>query len=142
MCLSKFSSLHWEKAKPRKMDEYETPLLSESPKDSSSASSPSVVVSSLKWILKVVMSVIFVSWVVLLLMYPGNLGDGLVTKWREVSSNTLFGLTGIYFSSKCFVFSVKRSKKCSKLIFILWFRKCMQEACSWSSALRFLLFPS
>uniref|UniRef100_A0A1J3IPT1 ferric-chelate reductase (NADH) n=1 Tax=Noccaea caerulescens TaxID=107243 RepID=A0A1J3IPT1_NOCCA len=94
------------------MDEYETPLLSESPKDSSSTSSPSVVVSSLKWILKVVMSVIFVSWVVLLLMYPGNLGDGLVTKWREVSSNTLFGLTGsmfLIFSAPILVISVLAS---------------------------------
>ncbi|CAA7027473.1 unnamed protein product [Microthlaspi erraticum] len=93
------------------MDEYETPLLSESQKESSS-SSPSVVVSSLKWILRVVMSVIFVSWVVLLLMYPGKLGDGLVTKWREVSSNTLFGVTGsmfLIFSGPILVISVLAS---------------------------------
>ncbi|VYS69839.1 unnamed protein product [Arabidopsis thaliana] len=77
------------------MDDHETPLLS---KDlSSSSSSSSVVVSSLKWILKVVMSVIFVTWVVFLMMYPGSLGDQILTNWRAISSNTLFGLTGSMF---------------------------------------------
>ncbi|KFK22244.1 hypothetical protein AALP_AAs62663U000200 [Arabis alpina] len=74
------------------MDEYETPLLSH--KESSPPSSSSTV---LKWILKVVMSVIFVAWVVFLLMYPGKLGDGLLTKWRAATSNTLFGITGSMF---------------------------------------------
>ncbi|KAF8095630.1 hypothetical protein N665_0328s0009 [Sinapis alba] len=77
------------------MDDHESPLLSK--ESSSSSSSSSVVASSFKWILKVVMSVIFVAWVVFLFMYPGKLGDGFLTNWRAVSSNTLFGTTGSMF---------------------------------------------
>ncbi|XP_010482265.1 PREDICTED: ferric reduction oxidase 7, chloroplastic-like [Camelina sativa] len=78
------------------MDEHKTPLLSND-QSSSSSSSSSVVTSSLKWVLKVVMSVIFVTWVVFLLVYPGTLGDQLVAKWRALSSQSLYGLTGSLF---------------------------------------------
>ncbi|KAL0728425.1 hypothetical protein Bca4012_024518 [Brassica carinata] len=92
------------------MDDHESPLLSK--ESSSSSSSSSVVASSFKWILKVVMSVIFVAWVVFLVMYPGKLGDGIVTNWRAVSSNTLFGTTGsmfLIFSGPILVISVLAS---------------------------------
>ncbi|KAL1225220.1 Ferric reduction oxidase 7 [Cardamine amara subsp. amara] len=88
------------------MDEHKTPLLS---KESSSSS---LVISSLKWILKVVMSVIFVSWVVFIMMYPGNLGDRFLLNWRAVSSKTLFGTTGslfLIFSGPILVISVLAS---------------------------------
>ncbi|KAL0886239.1 hypothetical protein Bca101_010222 [Brassica carinata] len=92
------------------MDDHESPLLSK--ESSLSSSSSSVVASSFKWILKVVMSVIFVAWVVFLVMYPGKLGDGIVTNWRAVSSNTLFGTTGsmfLIFSGPILVISVLAS---------------------------------
>lgn len=77
------------------MDDHESPLLSK--ESSSSSSSSSVVASSFKWILKVLMSVMFVAWVVFLFVYPGKLGDGILTNWRAVSSHTLFGTTGFTF---------------------------------------------
>ena len=87
------------------MDDYETPLLS---KDSSSSSS--VITSSLKWILKVVMSMIFVTWVVfLMMMYPEQLGDDFLT---FVSSKTFLGTTGtmfLIFSCPILVISVLAS---------------------------------
>lgn len=88
------------------MDDHESPLLSKESSLSSSLSS--VVASSFKWILKVVMSVIFVAWVVFLVMYPGKLGDGILTSWRAVSSNTLFGTTGFTF---LLIFRQKKSLK-------------------------------
>ncbi|KAF3566543.1 hypothetical protein DY000_02015536 [Brassica cretica] len=92
------------------MDDHESPLLSK--ESSSSSSSSSVVASSFKWILKVLMSVIFVAWVVFLFVYPGKLGDGILTNWRAVSSHTLFGTTGsmfLIFSGPILVISVLAS---------------------------------
>ncbi|XP_010521417.1 PREDICTED: ferric reduction oxidase 7, chloroplastic-like [Tarenaya hassleriana] len=57
----------------------------------------SVLVSSVKWVLKVVMWVIFLSWVVLILLYPGESCAHLVRKWSNSMSGSLFGITGSMF---------------------------------------------
>ncbi|XP_002519390.2 ferric reduction oxidase 6 isoform X2 [Ricinus communis] len=53
--------------------------------------------SSVKWILKFLMWVIFVSWVAFIFIYPTQFGNELFEKWIHATSGTLFGLSGSIF---------------------------------------------
>ncbi|OMP08093.1 putative ferric-chelate reductase [Corchorus olitorius] len=53
--------------------------------------------STLKWTLKIVMWVIFIAWVGLIFLYPGELGTELVNKIRHATEGTIFGISGSLF---------------------------------------------
>lgn len=54
-------------------------------------------VSSTKWVLKVVMWVVFVFWVLFIFLYPTEFVADLFEKWSVLTSGTLFGITGSVF---------------------------------------------
>lgn len=51
-------------------------------------------VSALKWVLKILMWVIFVAWVALIFLYPSEFGSELTQKFTRATSGTIFGITG------------------------------------------------
>ncbi|OMP08092.1 FAD-binding 8 [Corchorus olitorius] len=53
--------------------------------------------STVKWTLKIVMWVIFIAWVGLIFLYPGEFGFNLAKKIKNVTNNTIFGKTGSNF---------------------------------------------
>ncbi|CAK9153005.1 unnamed protein product [Ilex paraguariensis] len=53
--------------------------------------------SSVKWILKVSMWVIFIAWATFLFVYPLESVTELFDKWIEATRGTVFGLTGSIF---------------------------------------------
>ncbi|XVF83362.1 hypothetical protein PTKIN_Ptkin16aG0480100 [Pterospermum kingtungense] len=55
------------------------------------------LVSSVKWALKIVMWVIFIAWVGLIFLYPGEIGSYLVEKINNATSGSVFGITGSLF---------------------------------------------
>ncbi|KAH9750110.1 Ferric reduction oxidase 7 [Citrus sinensis] len=54
-------------------------------------------VSALKWVLKILMWVIFVAWVALIFLYPSEFGSELTQKFTRATSGTIFGITGSRF---------------------------------------------
>ncbi|KAJ4840044.1 Ferric reduction oxidase 7, chloroplastic [Turnera subulata] len=53
--------------------------------------------SSVKWILRILMWVIFIGWVAFIFIYPTQFGSQLFQKWIHATNGTLFGLTGSIF---------------------------------------------
>lgn len=54
----------------------------------------SLLVSSTKWILKVVMWVIFITWITAIFVYPCSFGFDLYNKWRNATQNTVYWRAG------------------------------------------------
>ncbi|XP_017984947.1 PREDICTED: ferric reduction oxidase 7, chloroplastic [Theobroma cacao] len=57
----------------------------------------SFLVSSVKWTLKIVMWVIFIAWVGLIFLYPGEIGNQLAEKIINATRGSVFGITGSLF---------------------------------------------
>ncbi|KDP32466.1 hypothetical protein JCGZ_13391 [Jatropha curcas] len=76
------------------MDEYsaQEPLLS-----SQGVKKTPFFISSVKWILKTLMWVIFMAWVAIIFFYPSKFGNELFEKWIRATDGTLFGLSGSLF---------------------------------------------
>lgn len=55
---------------------------------------PGFLVSSLKWILKTLMWVIFIAWVTLIFLFPAQFMNFFYQPWIQYFSNTPFGITG------------------------------------------------
>ncbi|XP_043708598.1 ferric reduction oxidase 7, chloroplastic-like [Telopea speciosissima] len=55
------------------------------------------LVPLVKWLLKVVMLVLFVAWVVLIFLFPAEFMQGLYEKGIQATSGTLFGVSGSIF---------------------------------------------
>ncbi|KAK9286122.1 hypothetical protein L1049_014503 [Liquidambar formosana] len=81
------------------MDEHSAsqPLLSSAGVDPAYAKDTPLLVSSLKWILKTLMWVVFIVWAALIFLYPSEFVNGLYEKWIEATRGTVFGLTGSIF---------------------------------------------
>ncbi|GLU06082.1 hypothetical protein SLE2022_231450 [Rubroshorea leprosula] len=58
---------------------------------------PSLFVSFAKYTLKIVMWFLFLAWVLLIYLYPGELGNQLVGKLIQATDGTVFGITGSLF---------------------------------------------
>lgn len=73
------------------MDQYpvQEPLLS-----SQGVKKRPLFVSSVKWVLEILMWVIFIAWVVFIFLYPTQFGNELFEKFVGATSGTLFGLSG------------------------------------------------
>ncbi|KAL5789502.1 hypothetical protein ACOSQ2_004390 [Xanthoceras sorbifolium] len=54
-------------------------------------------VSSLKWVLKIVMWVLLVAWIAFIFLYPTEFGTQLSQKWNRATRGTVFGITGSFF---------------------------------------------
>ncbi|XP_073308633.1 ferric reduction oxidase 7, chloroplastic-like [Primulina huaijiensis] len=54
-------------------------------------------ISSVKWSLRVVMWVIFITWAAFVFMFPSDFVSGLLEKWILATDGTLFGVTGSIF---------------------------------------------
>nr|ADR70888.1 ferric reductase oxidase [Manihot esculenta] len=76
------------------MDQYpvQEPLLS-----SQGVKKRPLFVSSVKWVLEILMWVIFIAWVVFIFLYPTQFGNELFEKFVGATSGTLFGLSGSIF---------------------------------------------
>lgn len=57
----------------------------------------SFLTSSVKWTLKIFMWVIFIAWVGLIFLYPGEIGNQLSEKLINATRGTVFGVTGSLF---------------------------------------------
>ncbi|XVE75299.1 hypothetical protein DITRI_Ditri12bG0083500 [Diplodiscus trichospermus] len=57
----------------------------------------SFLASSVKWTLKIVIWVIFIAWVGLVFLYPGEIGNQLVEKIINATKGSVFGITGSLF---------------------------------------------
>ncbi|XVE99412.1 hypothetical protein REPUB_Repub03eG0195900 [Reevesia pubescens] len=57
----------------------------------------SFLISSLKWILKIAIWVIFIAWVALIFLYPGEIGNQLVEKIINATQESIFGISGSLF---------------------------------------------
>lgn len=57
----------------------------------------SLFVSSVKWVLKFVMCVVFVAWIAFIFVYPSELGTQLFEIWIKATTGTVFGVTGWKF---------------------------------------------
>ncbi|KAJ8754927.1 hypothetical protein K2173_015439 [Erythroxylum novogranatense] len=55
------------------------------------------LVSSTKWILKILIWVIFVTWVAFIFLFPTQFGGDMFEKWIRATNGTLFGITGSIF---------------------------------------------
>ena len=53
-----------------------------------------IFLSSTKWVLKIVMWVIFIFWATLIFLFPAEPVNELFEKWLQLSSGTVFGITG------------------------------------------------
>lgn len=53
--------------------------------------------SSVKWGLKIVMWVIFIAWVGVIFLYPGEIGSQLVEKIINATNGSVFGTSGSLF---------------------------------------------
>lgn len=51
-------------------------------------------VSSVKWVLKIVMWVVLVSWLAFIFFYPTQIGRELSEKWNHFTGGTVFGRAG------------------------------------------------
>ncbi|KAF2317255.1 hypothetical protein GH714_019099 [Hevea brasiliensis] len=76
------------------MDQYsvQEPLLS-----SQGVKKKPLFVSSAKWVLKILMWVIFIAWVVFIFVYPTELGNEIFEKCIGATKGTPFGLSGSIF---------------------------------------------
>ncbi|KAJ0094191.1 hypothetical protein Patl1_16750 [Pistacia atlantica] len=57
----------------------------------------SLFVSSVKWVLKFLMWVLFIAWIALIFVYPSEFGTQLFEKWIQATTGTVFGVTGSIF---------------------------------------------
>ncbi|XP_050226397.1 ferric reduction oxidase 7, chloroplastic-like [Mercurialis annua] len=57
----------------------------------------SLLVTSVKWVLKIVMWAIFISWLCFIFFYPTKFVNGYVEKWNHATSGYLYGLAGSIF---------------------------------------------
>lgn len=73
------------------------PLLSGKGEGFDSVKKTPLLISSAKWVLKIAMWGIFISWVTFLFLYPSEFGKELNGKWNHATSETLFGVTGSVF---------------------------------------------
>ena len=71
------------------------PLLEKGRKNYDYEKTP-LFLSCMKWVLKIIMWVIFVLWATVLVIYPLELGDQFFLKWIDATSHTLFGITGLF----------------------------------------------
>lgn len=56
-----------------------------------------IFLSFTKWVLKIVMWVIFIFWATLIFLFPAEPVNELFEKWLQLSSGTVFGITGSIF---------------------------------------------
>ncbi|CAK7335898.1 unnamed protein product [Dovyalis caffra] len=77
------------------MDEYsvQEPLLS----SQISVKKTSLFVSSVKWILKILIWVIFVAWIGVIFLFPSQFGNELLGKYIHATDGNPFGITGSLF---------------------------------------------
>lgn len=80
---------------------YEPLLLGENGRKFNYSKTTPLFLLSMKWVLKILMWVIFVFWVTLLFIYPLEFGNELFSKWINVTSHSLFGVTG-WFADQSF----------------------------------------
>ena len=59
-------------------------------------------VSWAKWILKFVIWVIFLAWVALIFFIPAQFVNEAFEKWAQLTSGTVFGITGWYLLLTCY----------------------------------------
>ncbi|KAE8717976.1 Ferric reduction oxidase 6 [Hibiscus syriacus] len=73
------------------------PLLLNDEVEAGFVKTPSLLKSSLKWGLKVGMWVVFIAWVALIFMYPGEFGKQLVDRIIHATRGSVFGISGSLF---------------------------------------------
>lgn len=67
----------------------------------------SLSVTLAKWILKIAMLALFISWIALMFLFPADFVQKLFEKWIQATDGTVFGITGeinyclCSFSRKC-----------------------------------------
>lgn len=77
------------------------PLLLNGGAEHGSSKKTALSVCLVKWVLKILMWVLFVSWVVVIFLYPSEFMQGLSRKWILATQGTLFGVSG-RFQQKIF----------------------------------------
>ncbi|KAK8987158.1 hypothetical protein V6N11_055470 [Hibiscus sabdariffa] len=78
-------------------DSLKKPLLLSDEVEPGYVKNPSLLKSSLKWGLKLVMWVIFIAWVGLIFLYPGEIGKEFVDKIIQATRGSVFDLSGSLF---------------------------------------------
>ncbi|KAL5539382.1 hypothetical protein UlMin_042914 [Ulmus minor] len=73
------------------------PLLSDPTVETGYVEKKSPFVSLTKFILKTVIWMLFISWVAITFLLPAEFSNAIVRKWLNVSSGTIFGITGSFF---------------------------------------------
>ncbi|KAI3445519.1 hypothetical protein Pfo_002184 [Paulownia fortunei] len=73
------------------------PLLSRKEEVTGYAKNRPFWILSAKWILRVVMWVIFIAWAAFIFLYPSDFVSDLYRKWNRATEGTLFGVTGSIF---------------------------------------------
>ncbi|KAJ8647365.1 hypothetical protein MRB53_000388 [Persea americana] len=73
------------------------PLLLIGGAEHGSSKKTALSVCLVKWVLKILMWVLFVSWVVVIFLYPSEFMQGLFRKWILATQGTLFGVSGSIF---------------------------------------------
>ncbi|XVF75462.1 hypothetical protein PTKIN_Ptkin13bG0190400 [Pterospermum kingtungense] len=73
------------------------PLLLSDEAEPGFVKNPSFLLSSLKWSLKIVTWVIFIAWVGLIFLFPGEIGNQLVEKIIKATKGSVFGIPGSLF---------------------------------------------
>lgn len=83
--------------KPLTMDEIgvHNPLLSSQPSRRAFVRKIPLFVTLAKWILKIIMWVLFISWVVFIFLFPLGSVQTLFGDWIAATDRTLFGTTGL-----------------------------------------------
>lgn len=81
------------------------PLLSSQDVQPDIVKKETLTVSLVKWILKTVMWIVFISWVAFIFFYPAKFVSKLFEKLIEVTNGTVFGITGLHLKLiYCLVF--------------------------------------
>ncbi|GMI87050.1 ferric reduction oxidase 7, FERRIC REDUCTION OXIDASE 7 [Hibiscus trionum] len=78
-------------------DSLKNPLLLGDEVEPAYVKNPSLLKSSLKWGLKLVIWVIFIAWVALIFLYPCEIGSKLIEKIIHSTKESVFGLSGSLF---------------------------------------------
>ncbi|KAK8496743.1 hypothetical protein V6N13_096932 [Hibiscus sabdariffa] len=78
-------------------DSLKKPLLLSDEVEPGYVKTPSLLKSSLKWGLKLVMWVVFIAWVGLIFLYPGEIGKEYVDKIIQATRGSVFDLSGSLF---------------------------------------------
>ena len=102
-------------------------------------------VSWAKWILKFVIWVIFLAWVALIFFIPAQFVNEAFEKWAQLTSGTVFGITGWYLLLTCYSSFVSPPPHDSYLLGGLWCCKNCRKLFSgvqWSSSYYCIPFHS